>query len=82
VIAVSILVGLMLNIFQVNPIKALYYSAYLNGIIALPLLIIIMVVGNDPKIMGKEVHPRWVKFFGWLAVAFMTVAVVVSLLLL
>lgn len=80
VIAFSILVGLFLNFFHINPIMALYYSAFLNGIIALPLLVVIMVVGNDPKIMGKETHPGWVKFFGWLSIIFMSVAVVVSII--
>ncbi|MFA6382828.1 MAG: divalent metal cation transporter [Parcubacteria group bacterium] len=80
VIAFSILVGLFLNFFHINPILALYYSAFLNGIIALPLLVVIMVVGNDPKIMGRETHPGWVKFFGWLAIGFMSVAIVVSII--
>jgi Mn2+/Fe2+ NRAMP family transporter len=79
VIAFSMVVGLSLNLFHVNPITALYYSAYLNGIIALPLLIIIMVVGNDPKVVGEETHPGYVKFFGWFAVMFMIVAVLVSI---
>ncbi|TSC90325.1 MAG: natural resistance-associated macrophage protein, partial [Candidatus Berkelbacteria bacterium Licking1014_96] len=47
VITISILVGLGLNFLGVEPIKALYYSAFLNGIIAAPLLFVIMVVGND-----------------------------------
>jgi NRAMP (natural resistance-associated macrophage protein)-like metal ion transporter len=81
VITLSILVGLSLNFFGINPITALYYAAYLNGIIALPLLVIIMVVGNDKKIMGEETHPRWVRYFGWLAVVFMVLAVIVSLIL-
>lgn len=81
VIAFSILIGVFLNFFHINPILALYYSAFLNGIIALPLLIVIMVVGNDPKIMGRETHPGWVKIFGWLAVAFMAVAILVSVYL-
>lgn len=78
VIAISILIGLLLNFFHINPIMALYYSAFLNGIIALPLLVVIMVVGNDKKIMGRETHPLWVKFFGWLAVVFMAVLMLVS----
>jgi len=82
IIAVSILVGLGLNFIRVNPIKALYYSAYLNGIIALPLLVAIMIVGNDKRIMGAETHPTWVKVFGWLAVGFMILAVAVSIILL
>lgn len=81
VIAISILVGLGLNFFQINPIRALYYSAFLNGIIAFPLLIVIMVVGNDKKIMGKETHPLWVKFFGWLSVVFMAFLVLTSVVL-
>ncbi len=79
VIALSILVGLGLNFFQINPIRALYYSAFLNGVIAFPLLIVIMVVGNDKKIMGRETHPLWVKFFGWLSVVFMAVLILISI---
>jgi NRAMP (natural resistance-associated macrophage protein)-like metal ion transporter len=81
VIAFSILVGLFLNFFHINPIMALYYSAFLNGVIALPLLVVIMIVGDDPKIMGHETHPGWVKFFGWLAVVFMAAAVIASIAL-
>ena len=81
VIAFSIIVGLFLNFFHINPIMALYYSAFLNGIIAIPLLIVIMVVGNDAKIMGKETHPGWVKFFGWLSIVFMILAVILSIVL-
>jgi len=68
VITVSIIVGLALNFLGINPIKALYYAAFLNGIISLPLLIAIMAIGNDKKIMGAETNPGWVNFFGWLAI--------------
>lgn len=81
VIILSIIFGLSINFLDINPIKALYYSAYLNGIIALPLLIVIMVVGNDKKIMGIETHPLWVKIFGWAAVIFMALAVIASIIL-
>jgi NRAMP (natural resistance-associated macrophage protein)-like metal ion transporter len=81
VIAISILVGLGLNFLHINPIKALYYSAYLNGIIALPLLVVIMMIGNDKRVMGRETHPWWVKFFGWASVVFMTLAILVTILL-
>ncbi|MDP1846073.1 MAG: divalent metal cation transporter [Candidatus Moranbacteria bacterium] len=78
IIAFSIFVGLALNFFGINPILALYYSAYINGIIALPLLVAIMVVGSDKKIMGEETNPGWVNFFGWLAVVFMGAAVILT----
>ena len=82
VITVSVIFGLFLNFFHINPIIALYWAAFLNGVIALPLLVVIMVVGNDAKIMGQETHPKWVKIFGWLAVAFMTLAILATLILL
>jgi NRAMP (natural resistance-associated macrophage protein)-like metal ion transporter len=77
VIIISILFGLGLNFFDINPIKALYYSAFINGIIAVPLLVAIMVVGDDKRIMKSETHPFWVRIFGWFGVAAMTVAVIV-----
>ncbi|OQA04653.1 MAG: Divalent metal cation transporter MntH [bacterium ADurb.Bin400] len=80
IIVFSILVGVMINFIGINPITALYYSAYLNGIVALPLLAVIMVVGGDSKIMGQEVHPRWVKVFGWMAVVFMAIAVILTVI--
>jgi len=81
VIAISVLFGLALNFIGINPMKALYYAAFLNGIIAVPLMIVIMVVGNDKKIMGRETHPKWVKFFGWMAVVLMAVAVIATFIL-
>ncbi|MCX6766573.1 MAG: divalent metal cation transporter [Candidatus Moranbacteria bacterium] len=81
IIAFFFFFGLAINFIGIEPIKALYYAAYLNGIIALPLLIAIMIVGNDKRIMGTETHPGWVKFFGWLAVAFMSAAIIVTIYL-
>ena len=78
VIILSILFGLGLNFLGINPIQALYYSAFLNGVISVPLLFAIMVVGNDKKIMGKETHPGWVKVFGWAAVVFAIVAIIAT----
>jgi len=75
VIIFSILVGLSLNFFHINPITALYYAAFLNGIISLPLLISIMIVGDDKKIMGRETNPIWVRIFGWVAILFIISAI-------
>ncbi len=76
VIALSILFGLAFNFFGINPISALYYSAFINGIIAIPLLITIIVVGNDKKIMGEETSPCWVNFFSWMGVIAMVAAMI------
>jgi len=76
VIILSILFGALFNFFHINPISALYYAAFLNGVIATPLIYLIMKIGDDPKIMGEERHPAWVKFFGWFAFAAMLVSIV------
>jgi len=81
IIILSIIFGLALNFFHINPIKALYYAAFLNGIIAVPLLVIIMLIGDNILIMGDERHPKWVRFFGWMSVAVMVVAIIVSIVL-
>lgn len=81
VITASIVIGLLINFIGINPMKALYYSAFLNGVIAVPLLYVIMIVGNDKRIMGAETHPAWVKFFGWFAFVFAAVAVLAMLVL-
>jgi NRAMP (natural resistance-associated macrophage protein)-like metal ion transporter len=81
IIALSILFGLIFNLLGINPIAALYWAAFINGIIALPLLIVIMAVGSDKKIMGEETNPAWVKFFGWLAITFMFGAIIFSIIL-
>jgi NRAMP (natural resistance-associated macrophage protein)-like metal ion transporter len=81
VITLSILVGLGINFIGINPMKALYYSAFLNGVIAVPLLFVIMIVGNDKRIMGRETHPKWVKVFGWSAFLFAAIAVVAVVVL-
>lgn len=77
IIIISISFGLALNFLNVNPIKALYYSAFINGIIAVPLLVAIMIVGDDKKIMKSETHPFWVRIFGWFGVLAMAIAVIV-----
>ena len=81
IIALSIICGALINFIGINPIKALYYAAFLNGVIAVPLMYLIMKIGNDPKIMGSECHPTWVKIFGWAAVIAMTIAIIVMIVL-
>ncbi|MGB9680823.1 MAG: NRAMP family divalent metal transporter, partial [Minisyncoccia bacterium] len=81
IIIISILLGLLINFVGISPIKALYYSAFLNGIIAIPILVVVMIVGNNKKIMGEETHPGWVKFFGWGATIFASLSLLVLLIM-
>jgi Mn2+/Fe2+ NRAMP family transporter len=47
-----------MNLVDINPIKALYYSAILNAIVAPPLLVMIMLISNNAGIMGDKVNSR------------------------
>lgn len=71
VIIVSMLIGLSMNFIGVNPIKALYYAAIVNGIIAPILMFFIFKIGRDKKIMGEYTSPGWVNFWGYFATVLM-----------
>ena len=67
-----IIVGCALNFAgAISPIRALVYSAALNGIIAPPLIVVLLFICNNKKIMGKRTNGRWSNFFSWLTVAIM-----------
>lgn len=58
VLAISILVGVLLNFINIDPILMLYYAAAVNGILAAPLLVIILFVANNKKILGDNVNGK------------------------
>lgn len=75
VIAASILIGYLLNfIHALSPIKALLYSAILNGIVAVPLIIILLLVCNNRKIVGDRVNKPISNILGWFTVLLMGAA--------
>jgi Mn2+/Fe2+ NRAMP family transporter len=65
VIIASMLAGMLLNFVGINPIKALYYAAIVNGTIAPVLMFFIFQIGRDKKVMGRFTNPRWVNVWGW-----------------
>jgi len=76
IIIFSILCGLGINFIGISPIRGLFYSAVLNGIVAVPLIAIIMKISNSSQIMGNQKNKIWSNLFGWLTFAIMLVAVV------
>ena len=65
------LVGSSLNFFSIDPIKALFWAAVLNGLVAAPLMVVIMIMASSPKVMGKFVIPRYLRVVGWIATGVM-----------
>ena len=76
VIAVSTVVGLGINFTSINPIQALYWAAVLNGLIAAPIMAMMMLAANNPKVMGQFTLSRRLKWFGWVATACMLAAAI------
>jgi Mn2+/Fe2+ NRAMP family transporter len=73
-IAVATLAGVALDFVGVDPIKALVYAAVLNGLLAPPLLALMMVLATRAGVIGSGWRERLLLTFGWMAVTLMTVA--------
>ncbi|TSC65432.1 MAG: natural resistance-associated macrophage protein [Candidatus Doudnabacteria bacterium Gr01-1014_77] len=71
---------MLLNFIGVNPIKALIYAAVLNGIIAVPMIFMIMRISNNKVIMGKYTSGFLSNFVGVITFAVMLFAAVFTLL--
>ena len=71
VIIASMLAGMALNFVGINPIKALYYAAIVNGTIAPILMFFIFRIGRDESVMGQFTSPRWVNIWGWVVTVLM-----------
>jgi NRAMP (natural resistance-associated macrophage protein)-like metal ion transporter len=76
-IAVSTLIGIAINFVGADPIKALFWSAVINGVVAVPLMVIIMLMAMREDVMGRFVLPRPLWIVGWLCTVAMAVAVAI-----
>jgi NRAMP (natural resistance-associated macrophage protein)-like metal ion transporter len=74
IIIISMLVGLSLNFIGLNPIKALIYSAVLNGIVAPIILVLILLIARNKKIMGEWTNSKSSASLGWILTGLMTVS--------
>jgi Mn2+/Fe2+ NRAMP family transporter len=73
-IVLATLLGAVLNVIRIDPMKALVWAAVLNGIVAVPVLIMVMLLGARADVMGKFRISRRLQVWGWIATAVMTVA--------
>ncbi len=74
VIAGATLLGLGLNFVHIDPIKALFWSAVINGVVAGPIMILMMLMASSGKIMGRFTLNARQKWFGWAATVAMLAA--------
>ena len=74
VIVAATAIGVAINFLSLNPITALVFSAVINGLLAAPLLVILMLVSNNRRAMGARTNGRILNAIGWVTAAVMGVA--------
>lgn len=75
IIALATVGGVLLNFAPIDPIKALFWSAVINGVIALPIMVVMMLLGSNESVMGRFVIGKRLRWLGWLATLIMAIAV-------
>jgi len=76
VIVAATVVGIGINFLGINPITALVFSAIINGLLAAPILVLVMLLANNRKIMGERTNGRWLNVVGWATTIVMGVAAI------
>jgi NRAMP (natural resistance-associated macrophage protein)-like metal ion transporter len=80
VIAVSVFAALLIQYSPISPMKALFWSAVINGVVAVPLMIVILLLVSKESIMGKFTAKPWILFLGWVATLLMGAAAIFMLI--
>jgi NRAMP (natural resistance-associated macrophage protein)-like metal ion transporter len=80
VMAASTVVALAIDFLGVSPVKALFWTAVINGFLSPPLLVIIMLIANNRAVMGQRVNGRALNVLGWATTALMFAAAVALVL--
>lgn len=76
VIAISVLSGLGIQYSPISPMKALFWSAVINGVVAVPLMVVIIILVSKRSVMGAYTASRPIRILGWIATGVMGVAAV------
>ncbi|OWQ93404.1 iron transporter [Roseateles aquatilis] len=77
----AMLIGLALSLSGFNPIKALYWSAVVNAVISVPIMVAVMIAASHPRIVGDLRLPALWRWLGWLATAAMALATIAMLVM-
>jgi NRAMP (natural resistance-associated macrophage protein)-like metal ion transporter len=75
-ISIATLIGVFINFTDIDPITALFWSAVINGVVAVPLMVMIMIMAMQPRVMGAFTLPPALFAMGWLSTAAMATAAI------
>jgi len=81
VIAVSVLAGLIIQYSPISPMKALFWSAVINGVVAIPLIVVIILLASKKSVMGDFVASKSIVVLGWITAVIMGASAVAMFLL-
>jgi len=76
ILALATVLGVVLNFAHINMIKALFWTAVINGLVAVPIMILMMLMANNRKVMRQFTLTRRLNILGWLATLVMAAAAV------
>jgi Mn2+/Fe2+ NRAMP family transporter len=76
VLSISVASAVALNFMPIDPIKALYWSAVINGVLAAPVMAALMVLVRKKEVMGDLVVRGWLYWLGWLSTGAMALCIV------
>jgi NRAMP (natural resistance-associated macrophage protein)-like metal ion transporter len=81
IVALATVGGVAVDFTGIDPIRALFWAAVINGIVAVPIMVVMMLLATDPRVLGRFAVRRWLRLVGWLAMATMAAAVAAMLIL-
>jgi len=76
IIALATLGGVILDFTSIDPVQALIWSAVINGVIAIPIMAVMMIMASKPEIMGAFVIKKKLRILGWSATGLMLITVI------
>ena len=76
VVAIAMGVGLLLDVIGINAVAMLFWSAVVNGVLAPPLIVLVLLLTSDRAVMGTRTNPPLLRWVGWLTAVTMAVAAV------
>ena len=76
VIGIAVILGLAIDYSGIDPMRALFWSAVINGVLAVPLMVAMMVVVGSRKLMGQFAAGIGLAGLGWLSTAVMAAATI------
>jgi len=75
-LAASTALGVAITLSPINPIQALYWSAVINGVVAVPVMTVMMLMIGQSRVMGKFTIRGWLRWLGWTATMVMAASVI------